>query len=63
MQYSLLLIRLGHILSAVFNLAFVYTPLHDWQYGFPVVQYVTMPLLVITGYLLVRHRKKFSPEM
>ena len=50
-------VRLVHVASAVFNLAFVYTQLHNWQYGFGVVQFITMPLLLISGYLLVRHRK------
>ena len=53
----LLIARLFHIASAVFNIAFVYTDLHSWEYGFPVVQYITMPLLVITGWILVRDRK------
>ncbi len=53
----LLAARITHILSAIFNLAFVYTPLHAWEYGFPVVQFITMPLLLISGYALVRDRK------
>jgi hypothetical protein len=50
-------VRLLHVASALFNLAFIYTQLHDWKYGFGVVQFITMPLLIISGYLLVRHRK------
>ena len=57
MRHTLPLIRIAHIAAAIFNLAFVYTPLHGWEYGFPVVQYLSMPLLVITGFLLVRCRK------
>ncbi len=49
-----------HIVAGVFNLAFVYTPLHDWRYGLGVVQFVSMPLLLVTGILLLRlpsHRR------
>ncbi|GEM_PF-934010 len=47
-----------HISAAIYNLFFVYTPLHNWSYGFMVVQYISIPLLVITGALLVREKKK-----
>jgi hypothetical protein len=43
-----------HIVAGVYNLAFVYTPLHQWRYGLGVVQWITMPLLIVTGYMLLR---------
>lgn len=51
-------VRLAHIVAALYNLLFIYSPLHGWEYGFTIVQYVSTPLLVITGYLLVRARKQ-----
>jgi len=55
---KLTLIRLIHIVAAIYNLLFVYTPLHEWSHGFQVVQYISMPLLLISGAMLVRARKK-----
>jgi len=52
------ILRLFHILSAVFNLAYVYTPLHSWRYGFTGVQFVTMPVLLVTGAMLAKGRKR-----
>lgn len=49
-----------HGIAALYNLAFVYTPLHSWPYGFAVVQYISMPLLLISGAALVRARKKLT---
>ncbi len=57
-QKMIILARLLHIVSAVYNLAFVYTPLHAWVHGFAVVQYVSMPLLLVSGAALVKLRKK-----
>ena len=48
--------RTLHITSAMFNVAFVYSPLHHWRFGLPVVQMVTMPLLVMTGAYLSYRR-------
>jgi hypothetical protein len=56
--HLILFSRAVHILSGAFNLAFVYTPLHRWSFGFPVVQYITMPLLLITGYFLMHRRRQ-----
>lgn len=43
-----------HIAAGFYNLAFVYTPLHEWRYGLGIVQWVSLPLLVVTGSLLLR---------
>ncbi len=51
-------IRLTHIAGALFNLLFVYTPLHQWPHGFAVVQFISMPLLIVTGVLMARTRKQ-----
>lgn len=39
----------GHILVCVFQLSFIYTSLHDVPGMFAVVQWVSTPLLFITG--------------
>ena len=46
-----------HIFAALFNLLFIYTPVHDWPYGFTVVQYISTPILVLSGIALVKLRK------
>lgn len=56
----LALVRFLHVASGVYNIAYVYSPLRQWEYAFPIVQYGTIPLLVITGVALVRHRKMNS---
>lgn len=38
-----------HIAIALFQLAYIYTPLHDWKYALPLVQWVTFPLLLLSG--------------
>ena len=53
-----LTIRWLHIVAALYNLAFIYSPLHDWEHGFAIVQWVSTPALIVTGLLLVRSRKK-----
>lgn len=58
MHPFLIPVRYAHIAAALFNLAFIYTPLHDWHMGFAVVQYVSTPLLIISGIALVRLRKQ-----
>jgi len=46
-----------HIIAALYNLGFIYTPLHGWQYGLTVVQWGTFPLLCLTGFWLMKgHR-------
>lgn len=41
-----------HIVIAVFQLSFIYTPLHDVPHMFTVVQWVSTPALLITGFWL-----------
>lgn len=53
----ILLVRMLHVVAALYNLIFVYTVLHDWQHGLFIVQYVTMPLLLVSGIALMRIRK------
>ncbi len=47
-----------HGLAAAYNLLFVYTDLHAWAYGFTLVQYVSMPLLIVSGALLVYDKRQ-----
>lgn len=54
------MVRFLHIASAVYNLLFIYSPLHQWQHGFTTVQYLSTPLLIVTGVLMVRGRKKYQ---
>lgn len=56
LRISSFLMRATHIMAALYNLAFVYSPLHDWAHGLWVVQWVTMPLLMVTGWVLYRRR-------
>ncbi len=51
-----LVLRL-HILAALYNILYVYTPLHGWEYGFTTVQYISMPVLLISAWLMARRRK------
>ena len=48
-QTTRTLARRGHIAIAVFQCAYIYTPLHLWSHGLTVVQWVTFPLLVVSG--------------
>lgn len=47
-----------HILAAVYNLIYVYTPLHQWPQGFSIVQYVSLPLLLVSGGMMIHLKKK-----
>lgn len=51
-----------HILIAVFQLSFIYTPLHDVPHMFTVVQWVSTPLLFITGAWLVVCKRLHAKE-
>lgn len=51
-------LRFLHMAAASFNLAFIYTPLASWHYGLMIVRFVTMPLLIVTGYALFARRRK-----
>lgn len=48
-QTSRTLARRGHIAIAVFQFVYIYTPLHAWPHGITIVQWVTFPLLVLSG--------------
>lgn len=50
--------RYIHVAAACYNLVYVYSPLHEWQYGFASVRMVSMPLLIISGIMLVRAKKR-----
>ena len=50
--------RALHLCAALYNLVYVYSPLHEWEWGLFTVRVISMPLLVISGALLVRSRKK-----
>lgn len=54
--------RMTHGFAAIYNLAYVYSPLHGWEYGFMTVQYITMPMLALTGIILVRARKQAGQQ-
>ncbi len=53
----------AHILIAIFQLSFIYTPLHDVPHMFTVVQWVSTPLLFITGFWLVMVRRMHHKMM
>ena len=52
--------RITHILIAVFQFFYIYTPLHAWHYGLTVVQWITFPLLVISGGWMAAGRKLWN---
>lgn len=49
--------QICHIVAGVFNLAYVYTPLREWSFAITIVQFVTMPALLLTGIALLRMPK------
>ena len=51
-------LRIVHIIAAIYNLFYVYTPLHAWQHGFQSVQWGSIPVLLVTGALLTVARKR-----
>jgi len=51
-------LRAVHVLSGLYNIVYVYSDLRNLQYSLSIVRYVTLPALLITGFLLVRCRKK-----
>ncbi len=57
-QQFMALIRYAHIAAALYNLVFIYSSLHRWEYGFFVVQWCSTPILIVTGIVLVRGRKR-----
>lgn len=46
-----------HIVIAGYQLIYIYTPLHNWQYALPIVQWVTFPLLFLSGLWLWKGQK------
>lgn len=51
------IILMFHIVAASYNAIAIYSPLHDWPPAFSAVQWVSFPMLVITGMLMVRVRR------
>lgn len=49
-----------HIIIAVYQFAYIYTPLHDWRYGLASVQWLTFPLLLATGSWLILGRRLYG---
>ncbi len=46
-----------HIIAGTYNIFYVYSALHEWHYALKIVQYVTFPLLLITGIWLFKGKK------
>ena len=51
------LARSTHIAIALFQFFYIYTPLHSWHYGLAVVQWITFPLLLLSGVWMAGGRK------
>jgi hypothetical protein len=51
-----------HILIAVYQFVYIYTPMHDWRYGLASVQWLTFPLLLATGSWLFLGRRLYGPK-
>jgi len=49
--------RYMHLAIAFFQLIYIYTPLHSWQYGLLIVQWVTFPLLILSGIWMMKGQK------
>lgn len=56
-QQSRILAKNIHILVAVYQFIYIYGPLHHWQHGLTVVQFITFPLLFLTGLWLRKGQK------
>jgi len=56
MQYqtSRKLAKTVHFSIALVQLLYVYTPIHNWEYALTMVQWVTFPLLFLSGLWLVK---------
>ncbi len=52
--------KVAHIGAAIFNITYAYTPLHSWQHALAAVQWVSFPLLIITGYWLTKGAKVWN---
>lgn len=51
------LARYAHIVIAIVQLTYIYSPLHNWQHGLIFVQCVTTPILVISGVWITKGQK------
>lgn len=62
MQYQLTrkLARGGHILIALVQLAYIYTPIHNLPYALLTVQCITTPLLVLSGIWISKGQKMWN---
>ncbi len=49
-----------HIFVAVFQLSYIYTPLHNVPHILSVVQWVSTPALLITGFWLSSGKKFYK---
>jgi hypothetical protein len=46
-----------HIIIAIFQFFYIYTPLGQWEYATPLVRFVTFPMIVLTGIYLTKGHK------
>jgi len=51
------LARWIHILVAVINMIYIYTPLHDWPGGLMLLKWLNFPVLILTGIWLMLGNK------
>ncbi|VFU07053.1 conserved protein of unknown function [Methylocella tundrae] len=60
MMISRKLTSTTHIFIAACQFVYIYTPVHEWRYGLPVVQCLTFPLLLATGLWLFIGRRLYG---
>lgn len=57
LQESRKFARILHLVIALFQFVYIYSPLHTWEHGITLVQWVTFPLLLISGgWLMYGHK-------
>lgn len=56
-QFTRKVARGGHILIAAVQLIYIYTPLHNLPYALLAVQFITTPLLVLSGIWITKGQK------
>jgi hypothetical protein len=49
-----------HIVIAVYQFIYIYTPLHNYKWALLAVQYFTFPTLLLTGGWLVWSKRYFK---
>lgn len=59
-QSSRILARNIHIVVALFQFIYIYSPLHSWPKAILIVQWVTFPLLLLTGIWLRKGQQMWS---